>query len=210
MRRVNYFDLGVNKGVTTRIMLRILERLKVEDYRVYGFEPMASFWEERAKEFSANPRIQMLKLAVALRSGKIRLFHSNAPGGHSIYSDKFNIRPDDWEEIDAVVFSEWLKSSGVELEGAVNILKANIEGAEWDLFTDLLDSNMIGKFQIVCGTPRDCWDVRKVEHLKDKADALEARLTAAGVHVHRFSVHEKHPIKAYANCKMGKLIKALL
>ena len=75
--------------------------------------------------------------------------------GHSIHSTKHNILKDTFWEVPTIKFSEWLKDNNIDLKDSLNIVKINIEGAEWEFFNDIVDSKLNKHIHIYCGAGHD-------------------------------------------------------
>lgn len=163
MKKINYFDLGLYRGWEIKhIIYNIFPELKIENYNAYGFEAHP-LYAQTVKESIANDRVEILNKAISSKSQKIKLYiASNGGIGNSIYSTKNNVDKNNYVEVEGIVFSEWLEDNCPNFKDEVNILKVNIEGAEWDLFTDLV-SKGYHKYFIFCGAGHDVEKVKELD-----------------------------------------------
>ena len=175
-KRVNYFDLGLHSGLELRYMLtQVLipgERANLINFRNYGFEACAQFALPIKKYSQLHPHlnITIIHKAISNTEDKIKLYHTDPVKqpegvGHSIFRTKNNVT-DSYEEVDGIIFSKWLKENVPNYKKHFNILKVNIEGAEWHLYKDLVDNNLLQYFPVILGSGHD---VNKVSELDDEA-----------------------------------------
>ena len=187
--KVNYFDLGVFMGVETDWMVsNILPMLGVTDYNVYCFEACNAYSNRLSRIHASNERVQIINKAVVDKPGTVKLYYSPNRVGHSVFSTKNNVI-DKHEEVEGIVFSDWVKENVKDYETSFNILKVNIEGAEWYLFNDLFDSGLHKEIDIYCGQGHD---LHKVEELKDKIEEYYSLLEKNDVQLHRFTEFRPH------------------
>jgi hypothetical protein len=66
-------------------------------------------------------------------------------------------------------------------------MKVNIEGAEWFLFNDLVNSGMHKNINLYCGAGHD---VEKVAELSEKVDDYYSLLEKNDIHLHRFTEYK--------------------
>jgi hypothetical protein len=189
--RVNYFDLGLYRAVELEWMVnQILPALGIEDYRAYGIEASHPYATAVDARYTDNPRVQIDHLAIAGEETTLRLYHSPNLLGHSIYSTKNNVLQDKYEDVQAMRFSEWIKKNDIDLEGSYNIMKVNIEGAEWPLFQDMVENDLVKHIDIFCGADGDHegrHDIEKVGELKPIADDYYSLLKEHDIEIHRFT-----------------------
>ena len=111
-------------------------------------------------------------------------------------------KPVEYENVQSILFSNWLKNNVSDLESSINVLKVNIEGAEIHLFEDLVNSGLIKHFDIICG-PDD--DVEKVPELSNRVKEYKDLLKDNNIIINRFS-----DWKPERNTDIKQLIKELL
>jgi FkbM family methyltransferase len=201
--KFNYFDLGLYKGAELNWMIKnIFPSLGAVNYHAYGFEPCAQYFDFLTEKFGHHEKTTLYKNAISDKSEKIKLFYANNSGvGNSIYETKNNINRDKYELVDSIVFSDWVRKNIPDFEQAFNILKVNIEGAEWPLFKDLCETGLHKHIDIFCGQGHD------VEKITDfAADGTVEKyynlLKEHDIKLHRFSEW-----KPERNVDLVKLIK---
>jgi len=176
LHRVNYFDLGLHTGLELRYALtRVLipaANKKLIDFQAYGFEASEKLALRLKEQYHPHPELNttIIHKAISNTEDKIKLYHTDPVKqpegvGHSIFRTKNNVT-DSYEEVDGIIFSKWLKENVPNYKKHFNILKVNIEGAEWHLYKDLVDNNLLQYFPVILGSGHD---VNKVSELDDEA-----------------------------------------
>jgi len=182
--KVNYFDLGLYHGTELKWMVEnVLPSLNVDNYMVYGFEACKNYADRLENLYCKNEKVQIINKAISNKNEPTRLYYAANGVGHSIFSTKNNVSKD-YENIEGVVFSEWLKSNVADYDKSINILKVNIEGAEWHLFKDLVETGLHKHIDIFCGQGHD---VQKVGELKEKIGEYHSLLEENNIHLYRFT-----------------------
>jgi FkbM family methyltransferase len=188
--KINYFDLGLYKAVELGWMVNsILPSLGMYDYKVYGFEASEEYARNIASKFRHNDKVLINNLAISGEETTLRLYHSKNLLGHSIYSSKNNVQQDVYEEAESTRFSEWIKKNNVDLQNSFNIMKVNIEGAEWPLFQDLVANDLVKHFDIFCGAGHD---VEKIGEFESIVDDYYKLLKDNNIEIHRFTEWQPH------------------
>lgn len=183
--KLNYFDLGLYKGTEIKWMTqKIFPRLGIENYSAYGFDACRKYTKGLSRYYSSNERVKIEHLAISGEEKTIRLYHSKNAVGHSIYSTKQNVEQDSFEEAPAMRFSKWAAENDINLKSSFNIMKINIEGAEWPLFQDLVSTKLIKDIDIFCGAGHD---IKKVGELNEVVDDYYKLLEDHNVHFYRFT-----------------------
>jgi len=183
--KVNYFDLGLCRGIELNWMVnQILPSMKIEDFSAYGFEASKIYADTLKRNFSSNPNVTICHTAVADKEEEIKLYHAQNAVGHSIFSTKNNVSKDKFEKVNSIRFSEWIKKNDIDLKSSFNIMKVNIEGAEWHLFRDLVENDLIKYFDIFCGAGHD---VEKIHELREQVEEYYSLLENNNIHIHRFT-----------------------
>jgi hypothetical protein len=92
--------------------------------------------------------------------GKLRLYKDSAGGlGDSLYRQGAM-----YEEVEAQRFSDWLREQNIGMENKVCLLRMNIEGAEYDVVKDLVESGLATHISGFYGM----WDdVSKIDKHRD-------------------------------------------
>jgi FkbM family methyltransferase len=205
MKRVNYFDLGLHTGLELwAILSEAFPSCNITNYRAYGFEACQKFIDINIDRYNhhQNFNVEIIHKAISNTEERIKLYHvdkEKQPGevGHSIFRTKNNVT-DEYEEIDSIIFSKWLKENVPSYKEDLNIMKVNIEGAEWHLFNDMVDNDLLQYFPIICGAGHD---VDKVSELD--ADKYWKLIKDNDINVHRFCA-DWHPER---NANIPELIR---
>jgi hypothetical protein len=95
-------------------------------------------------------------------SGKVTLYKDSGRGsGDSLYRES-----DSYEEVDATRLSDWLLRRNIILQRGICLLRMNIEGAEYDVIKDLVESGLARNIDGYYGM----WDdVFKIDQQRDEA-----------------------------------------
>jgi hypothetical protein len=198
--KINYFDLGLYKGTEMGWMIeKIFPKLGIENYSAYGFEACGKYSKGVSRHYDSNDKVKIEHLAISSEEKTIRLYRAKNAVGHSIYSTKRNVNQKNFEEVRGMRFSEWAKQNDINFKSCFNIMKINIEGAEWPLFQDLVSTNIIKDIDIFCGAGHD---VKKVGELEEIVDDYYKLLEDHDVHFYRFTEY-----KAALNDDLAKIIR---
>lgn len=183
--KLRYFDLGLYR-CTEMCWMReeILPLLKIVQYEIYGFEACLRYAESASRMFNGDPRITIVHSAIGGEDGETKLYHAGNGLGHSVFETKFNINREDFEYVPISKFSTWARSTGLNLSRSFNIMKVNIEGAEWDLFKDLESSGLLSEIDVICG---EIGDVRKIGAYEGRVHLYEELLVRNEVRCLPFS-----------------------
>lgn len=188
--RINYVDLGMHAGQEISILLEQLkDHPNVGEIHVYGIDANPYHYRQALKKFvdRDNVRFSFYSFAVGSGEGMTRLYLHPNDLGHSIYADKSGVSRDSIF-VQQMRFSQWMKVLPEKDDRTIDILKANIEGAEWDLVRDLEENGLLGRFDLYLGSrPGRFSDVWKVRSLVDAGDAArcEEILSRRGIRVLR-------------------------
>jgi FkbM family methyltransferase len=189
---VRYFDFGLYNATELKwiynILTEISENIELE-IELYGFEACNKYYNniinnKEIIEISKKCKLNIYNVAISDKVGEIKLFHHKNTVGHSIYDTKSSIS-DQFELVKSTSFSMWLKNNNLDLEKSFNIMRMNIEGAEYPLFIDLINSNIYKRIHIFCGDGRDVSKIREfTETGKDKE--YYKLLKLYNIKIHRF------------------------
>ena len=149
---------------------------------IYGFEACRVHFDRCTDSCSKFSNVSLYHRAIASSSGWVRLYHSHFEEGHSIYSSKNNVSENDFEEVEAIKFSDFFNKHAYQDE--FNILRFNIEGAEWDLLNDLVATGLVGAFNVFGGSNED--DMAKVGALRDSLSFRDELIHDNGIDIHYF------------------------
>jgi len=187
--KLYYYDFGLYRGIELGWMAdRILPSLGIKNYHIYGFEACKSYAENLKHKYSKNDQVTIIHKAVVDVPQTVKLYYAPNAVGHSIYATKNNVSSQ-YEEVEGVVFSDWAKENIPDFETSFNIIKVNIEGAEWPLFNDIVNNDLNKYIKIYCGAGHD---VEKIGELKDKVEEYYKLLKDNDIHLHRFTEWKPH------------------
>lgn len=203
MITLNYFDLGLRRGLEIDRFLKETSDLDVR-VQVHGIEADPHFAEQCQRRFEADDRVRIHNLAIGPVKGTTDLYLDTEwdGNGSSIYADKKGVSQHR-VQVPQIQFSEWMKDMGLlSKKASINVIKANIEGAEWDLIQDLEKHNLFGYFDLFCGPSRTVntrkasryggWttDMNKIPSLRRHIRAARAILESHGIVVHKYLGYE--------------------
>jgi len=188
---INYFDCGLCYGREFKwIIDDIFPSLEITKYHAYGFEPCKSCFDNLKKQYGDNQNVTLINSAIFNKSGKNKLYHSYkrrkyTPIGNSLFKTKWNVHKDDYEKVDCIIFSDWVKQNVPNFEESFNIIRMNMEGGEWCLFDDLKNNNMLKNFDIFCGSNiKD--EMQKIEELQQYIPETLDLLKKNNITIHHF------------------------
>lgn len=210
MKTINFYDIGSFDGMESEYMITLFKSLNIDNYHIYLFEPCLSSFEKINKKFLDNKKVSSFNLAISFQDGVGKLFHSpNNEPGNSIFDTKNNISKNDFEEIKTIKFSKWLKENNLNDKAEnFNIIKFNIEGAEWYLIKDLIENELINSVDMFCG---DIEDIYKIGELKDNINEFKKMILDNDIHVYPFSAQgyekEQSRVKKEIETIKEKIIK---
>ena len=185
--KIRYFDFGLHKGTEVKWVQDILPKF-TDNYEIYGFEACKKYYDLVTSEklFKLNKEhTKVYHVAISAKDEDIKLYHHKNTVGHSIYDTKKGVDKDSFETVKGVKFTTWLNENGIDLDTSFNIMRVNIEGAEYDLFNDIIEHDLHGKFKFYCG---DGKDTAKIEELVKSGKAREhhKKLLRLGIKIHRY------------------------
>jgi FkbM family methyltransferase len=199
--KLNYFDLGLHKdAVEIDMFIDICKKNKFE-YNIYGFEAHPEYCNKLYKKYENDKNVKIINKAISNNNGLIKLYISekNNGEGNSIFKTKINVNANNFITIESIKFSDWIKENIVDFKENNNILRFNIEGAEWHLINDLNDNNLLKYFKIILGSKSD---IRKVGELVKYIEEYDMILKNNNICVNRFTkVNPKN------NCDLLSIIK---
>jgi FkbM family methyltransferase len=106
--------------------------------KIFVFEPVHSFSENIIHRFSSNPNITVFPFGLGNKNQEIEISLNNNG------SSTINIEGDDRELVKIICVSEFIKNHGVN---KIDLMKINIEGGEFDLLFNLLETGEIRKIR---------------------------------------------------------------
>jgi len=190
-RRITYYDFGPYDAKEILIFLDICDKYEL-DYEVFGFEAMPAYAMALQTKFMSNPNVHIFNFAISDHNGSERLYMERSGHGNSIFDTKKNIDLNQFVDVPSILFSTWLKDYKLNISDTRNILRFNIEGAEWFLFNDLISNGLHKSIDLFCGAQE--YDMLKVDLLKSKLKDYISLLDTNDIKVepfHFFSTEEQ-------------------
>ena len=188
--KINYFDFGLYRGTELRwITEDIFPRLNIKNYKAYGFEVCGEYADGLSRHFINNEKVDIINRAIGDHRGTIKLYYSANSVGHSIFDTKNNVDKNKYEIVESIKFSDWVLENVGDFKTSFNILKVNIEGAEWHLFNDLCNSGLNKYIHIFCGQGHD---VDRVGELEEKVQDYYKLIEDNNIKLYRFTEWKPH------------------
>ncbi len=196
---LNYFDLGLHKEAKEIDMFVKLCNENNIKYNIYGVEAHPQYCLDLKEKHKENINIKIINKAINDKNQQIKLYinYSFDGEGNSIFSTKHNVTKE-YVWVEGIKFSDLIQQIRPTFKRENNILRFNIEGAEWHLINDLDKSGLFKYFKVMLGTN----DLHKVGELKNKIDPYLNILTKNQIKIERYCGH-----KPKSNVDLLKLIK---
>tara|TARA_R110002126_G_scaffold280677_1_gene428206 strand:- start:8775 stop:9386 length:612 start_codon:yes stop_codon:yes gene_type:complete len=163
-KKLYFFDLGLFDGKEIDMFLSDVKDLDL-DYEVHGFEAHPIYADRIADRFADNPKVHIHNRAISDKTEMVKLYIERTGHGNSIYPTKNNIDINNYVEAKAISFAEWIEDNIIDFKDSYNILRFNIEGAEFALFKQLVEKDLLKYFNVVLGSHEQ--DMLKVDELKE-------------------------------------------
>jgi len=182
-RLVLYFDLGTHKDANELSWMidKVLPHLG-GDFRAYGFEAAPNFLNHVRERLGDRANVELVNAALCFtvpEGGTIRLY--TAPGAGlatSVYREGFG----EYSDVPALQFSQWVRSRNLDLGSSICLLRMNIEGSEYDVISDLVESGLAKHIDGFFGM----WDdVSKID--QRRSDKFRAFLRQNDIHPFTFN-----------------------
>jgi FkbM family methyltransferase len=161
---VNYFDLGTHDDAFELrwVADEFLSTLP-NPYKIYAFEANPNSFNKAVNNTTHIPNLKLYNVALVngrAELGKIRLYTGGNGHADSLYRAK-----NSYVDVSAKRISDFFREEKIELEKGINILRMNIEGAEYEVINDLIENDLVKYFDGFYGM----WDdVSKINYEKSK------------------------------------------
>lgn len=157
-------DIGAHDGQTLQAVTSLFDR-------IYAFEPMPAQFSHLVEQYDNYPNVTLCNFGLADSTGERKVYGTNESMEASLYPDKFDA------DESVVTVCEFRKASDVFADLPYGLtVKLNCEGAEVEIFNDLIDSGQIWKIANVLVD----FDVRKIPGMEHLEAQTLARLKAIG------------------------------
>jgi FkbM family methyltransferase len=153
-------DIGANAGISALYLARLFPRATV-----HAFEPEAGNCEILRANAAAEPRIKVHAVALGAEDGTLKLFDSDDPanfGGFSAHGQGVNAARS--QEVPLRHAGRMLASLGIT---AVDVIKIDTEGSEWEILT-ALDRRLLDGVRLIMGELHGRKDFALLDYLEPK------------------------------------------
>jgi FkbM family methyltransferase len=154
------FDIGANRGDATLAGLEL-------GYSVVALEPAPRIFSKLVNNFIYNPNVIPLKLAVAEESGKRLEFYEAVEDGLSTLNKDWltsDTMPYNGKEFRTIQVNTITLDALIEKYGKPDLVKIDVEGAEWSVFHGLTQN---------CGTLVFEWTQETLSEHEAQLDYLK-------------------------------------
>ncbi len=135
-----YLDLGTHKeGAELGLVIDQILPPVASRVRAFGFEANAASFEQASAKFADHPDVRILHAALVEKipkGGRVRLYTDDSEG----YEDSLYRKSDTYEDVKALRLSDFLGEQISDGRKRIILLRMNIEGAEFDVIRDLVET----------------------------------------------------------------------
>lgn len=185
-KNINYFDLGAHKWAVELnwVVNKVLSQLP-NPHKIFAFEANPKNFNHANDHCRQIDNLKFYNLALVSEvpeSGLVKLYTSGEAGADSIYRKK-----ESFVEVEAKKLSDVIRDENVKLNEGINIIRMNIEGSEYDVIEDLIESDLIKHFDGFYGM----WDdVFKID--KEKYKVFQKMLKKLNIYPFPFNGRDMH------------------
>lgn len=164
-KNINYFDLGTHELARELnwVVNKVLTQLP-NPYRIFAFEANPKTFNLANNNCSQIDNLKFHNLALVSKvpeSGFAKLYTSTESVADSIYREQKS-----YIEVEAKKLSDVIRDEDARLDESINIIRMNIEGSEYDVIEDLIESDLIKYFDGFYGTWDDVYKLSKEKYRK--------------------------------------------
>ncbi len=128
---------------------------------IFIFEPIPNYYINIKNRFKDNSKVKIFNFGLSNKQGKEKFsLNENASSAHK--KSKNSI------EVELKKISSFIKNNNIK---KIDLMKMNIEGAEYDLIQDLIDNNLINKIDNIQIQFHDF-----IPHAKEKMNEIQKEL----------------------------------
>jgi FkbM family methyltransferase len=192
---INHFDIGLAHGQEIQYCYDIYSKFNIP-FKIYGIEAEKTSFKYCYEKYKKIDNIEIFNYAISdLDNEYIKIYLQNndksIKQGNSIYLTKNNVSKENYQLVESKKFSTFVKDKNINLNNSINIIRINIEGAEWDFFNNLINTGLFKKFHIYLGAgQQDLWKVKELVD-SNKVEVFNNLLSSNKIKVFRFSFHNK-------------------
>ncbi|NEQ51948.1 MAG: FkbM family methyltransferase [Leptolyngbya sp. SIO3F4] len=185
---VYLFDLGTHKKGEEAVLVinEVFEKYGL-NYRVFSFEASPSIHRQAQETLKPYAKMEVINLALCEEipeGGVLKLYNS----GNDLGNTLFGSEEQEFEEVKAERLSTFIQERGLELDKSVNLLRMNIEGAEYGVLKDLEAANLLRYFNGFYGT----WDDLAKKTSEEKQQEIKRLLTSNNISSLTFNGRDMH------------------
>lgn len=141
-----FFDLGINCGQELDFFIPL-------GIEIHGFEPHPELAKFIKQQFKRYDNLYFNEAAAWIKNeskilyygpdtwGTVHDININMPGGSTLFSEKINVSGDHFVSVNCIDISEYI----LNLNRQINVMKMDIEGAEYHILRHLIESGTINK-----------------------------------------------------------------
>lgn len=168
---INYIDLGVHLGDEIDLLLTQYQSFASEyELKIFGIEANIELFNTLIQKYNNHNSVQIFNYAVSDKDDEVvKLYLSKSHDlGSSIYPSKINVGSR-FSEVQSIKLSTFIQKNIPDFNNSINVLKLNIEGAEVEVYKDLIEHSLTSKFKLYCGhTVHDIEKVPELNSIKDE------------------------------------------
>ena len=126
------FDVGGYEGNFSK---KIFEKFGCN---IFIFEPIRKYFDKLCIDFKDNPKIRVFNFGLGKCNNRAKIFISD--DASSLFLESYS----NFEEIEIKDINEFIIQNNFN---EIDLLKLNVEGSEFEILENLLEQNLIQKFQ---------------------------------------------------------------
>ena len=162
-------DCGANIGNITHLFVS-------KGATVYSFEPHPMCFEELTKKFANNPKVHLINKGVLDKNQTVRLYNFKYHNsdelffsqGSSVYSSNKEIDINSYDEVEVIDLANFIENLNVNID----ILKMDVEGAEFCILDKLIDKKLYNKIKHILVETHD----NEIPELKEIAQNVRNKI----------------------------------
>jgi FkbM family methyltransferase len=201
-KTIRYFDLGTHKEAEELKWMHSFLSEFTNPIQIFGFEAHPDHYNEASINTGSLDYVEIYNFALVHQLPKtdtVRLYTGTGGLSDSIYRSYKKT----YIDVPAMTFSQFLVHNNIDLSESINLIRMNIEGAEWDVIKDLIDKDLLQYFDGFFGM----WDdLSKIDLQKDKE--FRALLKEHKIHTFPFNGRDMK-IQIRINLIRKSLLKAI-
>jgi FkbM family methyltransferase len=143
MNRKIFIDCGANMGQSIDHFNTMYS--DSDEYEIYSFEGNLKLTveiEKKYKNLVSGGKLKIYNKVVWIHDGKLKFYISSGDTlGSSTNNHKWNVRDDNFEMVESINLSKWIKTNFDKND--IIVLKMDIEGGEYEVIPHMLKTGVI-------------------------------------------------------------------